>query len=274
MKEVDVRIRRAAGLDDYLAAVELQRKVWSDDAHVATLPMLLLANKFGGSVIVAEKASGEFIGFSFALLSREQGEQESLFWWSHMTAVTESYRNKGVGLRLKMKQREEALASGIDQIRWTFDPLQAVNAHFNINKLGVIVRKYEENLYGLSGSPLHQGLPTDRFVAEWRLNSERVQERIGAEQPSLILRDIDRIPRINPADSKPSLHMQETLLMLEIPTDLAALKRADLARAGDWQKIIREACLHYFPVGYAVTDFILLNQPRPQALYVLERVVR
>jgi predicted GNAT superfamily acetyltransferase len=272
MTEVDVRLRRATGLNDYLDVVSLEKEVWGDDTHIATLPMLLLADKFGGSVIVAEEASGSLVGFSFAILGRER---EALFWWSHMTAVKEGYRNKNIGRRLKVKQREEALAAGIEEIRWTFDPLQAVNAHFNIHKLGVIVRKYEENIYGLSESPLHRNLPTDRFVAEWRLNDEQVRTRVSGSEHAVILRDIDRIPRIIPhrngPDREPNLTLEDDLLLLEIPTDITSLKERDLAEARKWQDQIRAAALHYLALGYVITDFILFDKEGAEAFYVLEK---
>lgn len=268
MTEVDVAIRRASGIEDYLAAVELQKEVWGDDAHVATLPMLLLANKYGGCVLVAGQFPGRLIGFSFAILGSEAGK---LFWWSHMTAVGEGYRNKNVGWRLKLKQRQEALASGIEKICWTFDPLQAVNAHFNIHKLGVVVRKYESNVYGVSGSPLHRGLPTDRLIAEWNLNSERVRERIGGENSPLILRDLDRIPRISSSGHEPNLGLNEDVLLLEAPGNVTDLKQMDLERARRWQQNIRTACQHYFAGGFSITDFIRLDRPAPEACYLFER---
>lgn len=262
MKEVDVHIRRARGIEDYQRIVELEKEVWGfiGVEEVAAVPILMIANRFGGAVIVAEDPSGRFIGFAMANLGWTK--EKKLFWWSHMTAVVEEYRNRDVGLRLKMRQREEALASGIDEIRWTFDPLQALNAHFNIHKLGAIVREYEENVYGESSSPLHKGLPTDRFVAEWDLKSDRAN--------SLILRDIDGMPRINTPETGPDLRLEQSPLLMEIPADINDLRRTDLARARIWQDRLRAACRHYFQAGYAVTDFILMDKPRAQALYVLE----
>src|SRR5262245_23893640 len=212
MKEVDVEIRRARGLEDYQAAVELQKKVWSftQMEDIAAVPMLMIANRFGGAVLVAQERGGRFIGFCMANLGWTR--ERKLFWWSHMTAVLEEYRGLDIGLRLKMAQRQEALASGIDEIQWTFDPLQALNAHFNIHKLGVTVREYDENVYGYSPSPLHKGLPTDRFVAEWQLNADR--------GTTVILRDFDRISRINEPDQKLNLDMEESPLLLEIPTNI------------------------------------------------------
>src|SRR5262249_50365099 len=149
MKDADVQIRRARGLEDYQAAVQLQKDVWNftDVEDIAAVPILMIANRFGGAVLVAQDASARYIGFAMANLGRTL--EKNLFWWSHMTAVIAEYRGRDVGLHLKMRQRDEALASGIDEIHWTFDPMQALNAHFNVHKLGVIVREHEENVYGM-----------------------------------------------------------------------------------------------------------------------------
>ena len=229
MKEVDVQIRRAQGVEDYQKVVELEKQVWgyTDSADLAAVPILMIANRFGGAVLVAEEPSGRMVGFSMANLGWIPGnEEKKLFWWSHMTAVVDDYRNKGLGLQLKLRQREEALASGIDEIHWTFDPLQKLNAHFNLRKLGVIVRSYEENVYGYSSSTLHQGLPTDRFVAEWRLKADRVKTH------------------------------DDKSVRIEIPENINELRRTDLAAAKDWQDRVRAACQRYFSEGYVITDFV------------------
>ena len=274
MKDVDVQIRRAQGLEDYQAIVELQKEVWgyTEMEDLAAVPILMIANRFGGAVLAAEEPSGRVIGFSMANLGWTR--QKKLFWWSHMTAVVEDYRDRDIGLRLKLRQRDEALAAGIDEVHWTFDPLQALNAHFNVHKLGVVVREYEHNVYGYSPSPLHKGLPTDRFVAEWHLNSDRVKERVDNPAPALILRDFDRILRINAPGREPNLGLDESPLLLEIPTNINELKHDDAAQAKTWQDGIRAACEHYFTVGYIITDFILVDKPRPQALYVLEKTLQ
>jgi len=229
MKEVDVQIRRAQGVEDYQRVVELEKQVWgyTDYADLAAVPILMIANRFGGAVLVAEEPSGRMIGFSMANLGSTPGnEEKKLFWWSHMTAVVDDYRNKGLGLQLKLRQREEALASGIDEIHWTFDPLQRLNAHFNLHKLGVIVRSYEENVYGFSSSTLHRGLPTDRFVAEWRLKADRVKAS------------------------------DEKSVRIEIPENINELRRTDVAAAKAWQDRVRAACQRYFREGYVITDFV------------------
>src|SRR5437868_2201699 len=123
MKEVDEQIRRPQGVDDYQKVVELEKQVWgyTDSADLAAVPILTIANRFGGAVLVAVEPSGRTVGFFMANLGWLLGnEAKKLFRWSHMTAVVDDYRNKGLGLQLKLRQREEALASGIDEIHWTF----------------------------------------------------------------------------------------------------------------------------------------------------------
>jgi predicted GNAT superfamily acetyltransferase len=274
MPDVDVTIRRAQGLNDYLACVQLQKDVWqyTEAEDLAAQPMLMISDRFGGSVLVALDSSGRHIGFAFAMPGWHANKR--LFWWSHMTAVLPEYRNQEVGLALKLKQRAEALTAGIDLIEWTFDPLQSLNAHFNLCKLGVIVHEYEENVYGYTSSPLHRGLPTDRFVATWDLDSERVRKRVDATEPYVILRDLDRLARINMQCNSPDLSLEDGPLLLEIPHNLDELRRNDLDRAKLWQTAVRTACLHYFNAGFVVTDFVRIQEPRPQSVYVLERVER
>jgi predicted GNAT superfamily acetyltransferase len=264
MAEPEMEIRRAETLEDYNACVALQSEVWTlstsaDMAtHLASTAILKVATENGGAVLVAA-VNGNVIGFSFAMMGRR-------IWWSHMTAVRAEYRSKMVGLKLKIRQREEALRNGIEEIHWTFDPLQALNAHFNFNKLGVIVRHHEENVYGVTASALHHGLPTDRFIAQWVLNSQRVRDRVNVTGGAVILRDLDRLPRINSTHSDSRLGLQDELLLLEIPTDLQTV---DDPRA--WQKMIADVCRHYFSTGYVITDFFRIDCQRPQALYLLSR---
>ncbi len=274
MKEVDVRIRRALGLHDYQAVVDLQKEIWgyTELEEIAAMPMLMIANRFGGCLLVAEESTGKLIGFSFAKPGWTRDKRR--LWWSHMTGVTQEYRNRGIGLGLKAQQRKEALQEGVELILWTFDPLQAMNAHFNIHKLGVIVRQYEENVYGQSLSPLHRGLPTDRFIAEWHLNSDRVKDRLGNGEAPVIIRDVTRIPRILVVHgSEPDVRLDAPTLLLEAPVEINQLKLMNFGQAKDWQDRIRTGALHYLHAGYVVTDFVVLKEPQPQAFYVLERQV-
>jgi len=168
--EVEVRLCR--GLDELNACVTLQKEVWNfSDYDLIPLRLFVVAQKIGGQVIGAFDA-GELVGFAMSIPGARNGKA---YLHSHMLAVRESYRDSGIGRRLKLFQREDALVHGFELIEWTFDPLEIKNAWLNVERLGAIARRYSINQYGMSSSPLQGGLPTDRLVAEWWLRSGRVE---------------------------------------------------------------------------------------------------
>jgi len=179
-------LRACSGFDELEACVQLQIETWGYDASdVIPRKTFMVAQKIGGQVLGAfdSEISGQpeggpesLIGFAFSLPGVKTGTGEPRpYLHSHMLAVREAFRNRGLGTRLKLEQRREALSRGIRYMEWTFDPLEIKNAFLNICKLGVIARRYEVNFYGASSSRLQGGLPTDRLVAEWHLDSPRVQ---------------------------------------------------------------------------------------------------
>jgi len=175
-------VRLCHGLDELNACVALQKEVWDfSDYDLIPLRLFVVAEKIGGQVIGAFDGS-EMVGFAMSIPGARGGKA---YLHSHMLAVRESYRNAGVGRRLKLFQREDALSRGFDLIEWTFDPLEIKNAWLNIERLGAIARRYNLNQYGISSSPLQGGLPTDRLVAEWWLRSGRVKNLLqtGAHLP-------------------------------------------------------------------------------------------
>jgi len=179
-------------LDDLRACVALQKEVWNfTDAELVPLRMFVVAQKIGGQVIGAFE-SEQLIGFAFAIPGARGGHS---YLHSHMLAVRAEYRNQGLGRRLKLFQRDEALSRGFNLIEWTFDPLEIKNAYLNIEKLGAIARRYNVNQYGITASPLQGGLPTDRLVAEWWLKSKRVEGllRTGAS-PGFQTTEIISVP--------------------------------------------------------------------------------
>jgi len=166
-----ILVRKCQSLEEMRACVALQKEVWAfADIELVPLRIFVVAEKIGGQVIGA-LLNKELIGFAMALPGVRNRHS---FLYSHMLAVRKQYRNFGVGHRLKLFQRDEALARGFDLMEWTFDPLEIKNAYLNIEKLGAIVRRYNVNQYGITSSPLQGGLPTDRLVAEWWLKSKRV----------------------------------------------------------------------------------------------------
>jgi predicted GNAT superfamily acetyltransferase len=168
-------IRPCHGLPEMRACVALQKEVWNfTDVELVPLRIFVVAEKIGGQVIGAFETD-ELVGFAFALPGFRAGHA---YLHSHMLAVRAGYRNAGLGRRLKLAQRDEALSRGFELMEWTFDPLEIKNSYLNIEKLGAIARRYNVNQYGITSSPLQGGLPTDRLVAEWWLKSDRVVDRL------------------------------------------------------------------------------------------------
>ena len=185
-----IEIRACEGFEELGACVRLQIETWGyDEGDVIPRRAFLVAQKIGGQVIGAfdtEIGGGgaeSLVGFAFSLPGVKTGRGEPrAYLHSHMLAVKEGYRNKGLGAQLKREQRLEALSRGIRLMEWTFDPLEIKNAYLNIHRLGAIVREYRANFYGLSSSRLQGGLPTDRLLAEWHLDSPRVNQIIEGRQ--------------------------------------------------------------------------------------------
>jgi predicted GNAT superfamily acetyltransferase len=171
-----VVLRRCHGLEELRACVGLQKEVWNfTDAELVPLRMFVVADKVGGQVMGAFEGD-HMVGFALSVPGTRSGH---VYLHSHMLAVRKDHRNGGLGRRLKLLQREDALARGIELIEWTFDPLEIKNAYLNIEKLGAITRRYNINQYGITSSPLQGGLPSDRLIAEWWLKSKRVETLLG-----------------------------------------------------------------------------------------------
>lgn len=176
-----IEVRKIISIPDMEACVQLQQSVWQfRDLDIVPRRMFAVANAIGGQVMGAW-AADKLIGYALAIPGLRDGRP---YFHSHMLAVAQEYRNRGVGKMLKLAQRDDALTRGIELIEWTFDPLEVKNAFFNIEKLGAIVRRYTPDFYGASTSPLHGNLPTDRLHAEWWLRTERVRALIAGEELS------------------------------------------------------------------------------------------
>jgi len=168
-----LELRRCNGIEEFRACVLLQKEVGNfSGAELVPLRMFVVADKVGGQVMGAFEGNS-MVGFALSVPGTRSGH---IYLHSHMLAVRKDYRNAGLGRRLKLMQREDALSRGIELIEWTFDPLEIENAYLNIEKLGSIARRYNINQYGITSSPLQGGLPSDRLIAEWWLKSKRVEK--------------------------------------------------------------------------------------------------
>lgn len=230
---VEIRI-----LDDHAefqATLEVQRKVWVFSETDCVPPRLSIVAQEIGGLVIGAFAGDQMIGYSLTFPGVKSGGRP--FWHSHMTGVLPEYQGRGIGRRLKLRQREEAVRAGIDLVEWTFDPLEIRNAHFNIERLGVIIRRFLPNQYGITSSKLHGGLPTDRLVAEWNVVSEHVEQVIEG-------------------DPRPPVDIQQTI---EVPAEIAQLREKDPKAARQIQTRVRQQFQESFGkgltvVGYTVTD--------------------
>ncbi len=186
MNAESVELRRCHSIEDFRACVALQKEVWNfTDAELVPLRMFVVADKVGGQVMGAFTGR-DMVGFALSVPGTRSGH---IYLHSHMLAVRKDHRNGGLGRRLKLLQREDALARGIELIEWTFDPLEIKNAYLNVEKLGAIARRYNINQYGITSSPLQGGLPSDRLIAEWWLKSKRVETLLGSGKNPPIVGD-------------------------------------------------------------------------------------
>ncbi len=157
-------------LDQYRQTLEMQERVWGfADIDKVPARLFTVATHIGGLALGVYRQE-RMVGFSLAMPGKDAAGEP--FLHSHMTGLLPELQGRGLGQRVKMRQRLEAQKLGYRTIQWTFDPLEIRNAYFNIHKLGVIVRHYKPNMYGITSSKLHGGIPTDRLVAEWRLDRD------------------------------------------------------------------------------------------------------
>ncbi len=274
---VDMELRDLQTLDDFTHAVELQRRVWGREYEdIVPAAIFAVVVKRGG-ILVGAFERGTLVGFVFSIPGMKNGR---VMQWSHMLGVDEKYRRSGLGHKLKLSQRQRTLAQGLDLIEWTFDPLQAPNAHLNFARLGVVANEYLENIYGESGSVLHRGAPTDRFVVSWKIATPHVVRRIQRD-PKLTVRDasLDDVPLVNPTriqsdwrafDGPPLLDCTDRRLFVEIPTTFGDMLQHAPDRAREWRTRTREIFTTYLTRGYRCVDF-LLDKEKGFGRYLLER---
>ncbi len=249
-------LRSLATHAEYDEAVALQDEIWGagfTDRVPASI--LRVAQKVGGVTAAAFDPRGRMLGFVFGLTGVRDGR---LVHWSDMLAVREEARGKQLGEKLKNYQRDLVRAIGVETMFWTFDPLVARNAHFNLNRLGARIAEYIPNFYGSNtGSILHGALPTDRFVAEWAIGladrGDRGDARPQRERPAA---DVARTAvvengRVRAVEPLPDA----TRVLVPIPRDIEAALGASQEAALAWRLATREAIMHYLALGYQVTAF-------------------
>ncbi|MGC8639876.1 MAG: hypothetical protein ACP5XB_08390 [Isosphaeraceae bacterium] len=275
--DADITIRRATSVADYRACQEAQRRSWgiTEEGYVVPVATMVGANLHGGMVLGAFLPDGRAAALSFGFLGRV-GDRICLY--SQLTGVVPEYQSRGLGYAVKRVQRYLARAEGLRLVAWAFDPLQAGNAHFNIQRLGARSCRYIDNMYGERTDALNAGVPTDRLIVEWEIEpEEKPAPKTTPEVDSLL-----SSPRlIATRQSSAGVILPEavesvadaTRLLLEIPARIAELRQAQPELAESWRQAVHDAFHAGFAAGYQAFGFFREETaPERRCYYVLERM--
>jgi predicted GNAT superfamily acetyltransferase len=274
----ELRFRDLHTAAEFRQVMALEQEVWgfTDLNDMVTVPVFTITTKRGAILIGAFDAADRMVGFVYSIVGMKDRQ---VLQWSHMLGVLKDYANSGLGLRLKLAQRDKALAGGYDLVEWTFDPLQTLNAHLNFSKLGVVAEEYHRNVYGESTSVLHKGTPTDRLVAQWWIRRPHVERRVapsgGVAVRAADLTDaapinLTRAEQRWLANADVVLTRDERRLVLEIPMGFTDMQREAPELALEWRMQTRAIFEAYFARGYRVVDFFL-DRPQLRGRYLLAR---
>ncbi len=278
-----IGIRDLKSIDDLSQLKAVEKEVWGMTDEDALPLTLAIACKAAGNLFVGafdkEKDKEKLVGFAFGFFGREHGQTTI---HSHMLAVLDAYRHLDLGSRLKQAQRERAMAMGVHEMTWTFDPLQSRNAHFNLSKLGVVSDTYKVDFYGPeTSSILHQN-GTDRLWVRWILNSRRVRDRLTGKSTNARVETLDAMKllaplvRFDPSGKPERADLAESLgrqrVSIEIPGDILQVERTDMGLAREWRDATRWAFRETVKAGFVVVEFCrsIRGQQGPGA-YLLQR---
>jgi predicted GNAT superfamily acetyltransferase len=282
----EIEIRPLESIEDMILAETLQWKIWpgsETDIIPAHLSFTIARN---GGVILGAFHGDRLVGYVIGFIGTDQSSPDRvamarLKHCSHQLGVLPEYRNRGVGYRLKVAQRDAVLKDGIRLVTWTYDPLLSGNAHFNIRLLGVVCNTYLREYYGVMRDALNMDLPSDRFNVDWWVTSNRVVSRLEGKRRPLDLAHFlsAGAQKLNPATlgeddlprpiENPSLP-DGNFALVEIPPDFRFMKDRDIELARAWRLQTREVFEGAFRAGYMVTDFIYLKGERhPRSYYIL-----
>lgn len=271
MQIENVEIRALTGIDELAQVEDIQRTVW-DDASAVIYRNALISFSRNGAPVLGAFDDGRIVGFLLSYLGIESPESQrpamaNLKLVSQRMAVLPEYRDRGIGYALKLAQRDYALKQGIRLITWTYDPLLSRNAHLNIRKLGAIVREYWRDYYGTTPSPQVVLGSSDRFVVEWWVTGNRVEQRMSGKRGGLTLSQYtDANARVlNPTllAANGSVYPgdmiyqpQGMVTLVEIPDDYYTLVQDDPELARAWREHSRDVLISTLASGYTVTDFV------------------
>ena len=238
-----IELQRIKEMEDFKKLTEIQRSAWGFlDLDIEPHHVMTRVQKYGG-LVQGLYYNSELVGYTYALLGRWDGEY---FVYSHQAGVKKEHQDKGFGFLLKKAQRDEVQRMGYQVMRWNFDPLESMNAFFNIHRLGIISVEYERDIYGIGESGLHKGLSTDRLIATWKLDSDRVEKKMAQKDPSIL----EDIPQENLEN------FTHDTAYIEIPKNIRRLKETRLSEAIEWRMKTRHLFESAFKKSYVVEDFV------------------
>ncbi|MEZ4703451.1 MAG: GNAT family N-acetyltransferase [Rhodothermales bacterium] len=262
MSHPSLTIRHLQTYDEIVACRDVQQETWGE-AFVDLVPpsLLVVTQKIGGILAGAFTESNELVAFVYGVQGRRNGHA---IHWSHMMAVRPAYRGSGIGRDLKLFQRDFVLNQGIRRIHWTYDPLEALNANLNLNRLGAFPEEYVRDLYGDgSSSILHSTIGTDRYVVTWHLLEEdRLAHRAQFEDAGVL----SDLPIVNGAEVLEDSHA----VRVEIPVNVQQVKKQSADQARAWRQSTRKALELYLGAGFGVVGYYQ-DPDTKRCFYILAR---
>jgi predicted GNAT superfamily acetyltransferase len=273
MDPASSEIRPLTTLAELRACVALQHATWGEAfSDVVPESILKVSQRVGGVAAGAFAPDGMLLGFVFGLTGVERGR---IVHWSDMLAVRPEARNLGLGRRLKDYQRKFVRELGGEVIYWTYDPLIARNAHLNFNRLGVRVAEYVEDMYGITESVLHGGIPTDRLVVAWPTRDEDISTRLAEVRRTLASPDCQDGPVVTPEwiDGVSGAAILPHCLRVEVPTNAEALFASSPDAAHEWRGRLRRTLQWCLASGYSIRAFDL-DEESSHGYYLMTKATR
>ncbi len=273
----NVRIKRASSIEDYRDTEKVQLQAWGmREAELVPLHILRPINEKGGLVLNAYDDTGRAVGTTIGFFGNHK---RKLIFYSHMTGVIPEFQGRGVGRALKLKQRQFAMARGLDLICWTYDPMQSQNNWFNLSKLGAISRIYYLNYYGEMPDRLNRGLATDRFLAEWWIRSPRVRTALASRRKLEQHEAVSESAILNPTlienemrvPSGKTFKPTSRVAFIEIPSSYDRLREVNSAILQKWRKDTRKLYTSCFRLGYVATGAAVHDSNNPRSFVRIER---
>lgn len=251
----EFEFRELTTIEDIRLVQAMERRIWGGEDIDISPVLLMVALVKAGALLLGAFSDERMRGFAFSVPGDRHGHR---LHWSHMTGVDEALRSTGLGTQLKLEQARRVRARGYSRIQWTYDPLQSLNAHLNLVKLGASADEYAEHVYGDSNSDLHRGAPTDRFIATWRLDDAGAPLR----SPRLDRAGEEGEPAgaVVTQDGWDVYHASETLptppvVRVPVPARFSAMLQEAPALALAWRLQTRAQFEALFAAGYEAVSF-------------------